>query len=85
MPDLPPSANVTDAPTPAACAAAADTGSKITPIAALVALLWSSARSMPVVSESPPAPGLSWVSAMTTGLLRACRDLHGVRTPSSGV
>ncbi len=42
--------------------------STITPMAALVAPLASKARSMPVVSESPPAPGLSCVSAMTTGL-----------------
>ena len=47
-------------------------------MAARVALLRTSARSMPVVSESPPAPGLSWVSAMMIGLLRGLRQFHRV-------
>ena len=45
-----------------------------------VALLRTSARSMPVVSESPPAPGLSWVSAMMIGLARFSPvPSHGAR------
>src|SRR6202521_6341920 len=84
MPDLPPSASVTVAPTPAAWAALAEAGSQIAPIAARVALLRTSARSLPVVSESPPAPGLSWVSAMMTGLLAVLASSIARRTPSSG-
>ncbi len=78
MPDLPPSARVTVAPSPAACAALAASGSYIMPVAARCALLRTSARSMPVVSESPPAPGLSWVSAITIGFVARLRQLHGV-------
>jgi len=37
----------------------ADVGSTITPIAALVAAFRTSARSIPVVSDLPPAPGVS--------------------------
>jgi hypothetical protein len=48
------------------------------------ALLRTSARSMPVVSESPPAPGLSWVSAMTIGLAADFASSIARRTPSSG-
>ena len=33
---------------------------------------------MPVVSESPPAPGLSWVSAITIGLRARLRQFHRV-------
>src|SRR6185437_3479819 len=57
----------TCAPTPARCAAAAASASQITPTAAFVARLSSSARTIPIVFESPPTPGLSCVSAMTTG------------------
>jgi hypothetical protein len=84
IPDLPPSASLMTAPGPAACAACADSGSTITPIAALVAPFRISARSIPVVSESPPAPGLSWVSAMTIGLLARFASSIAWRTPSSG-
>ena len=71
MPDLPPSASVTVALTPAARAAMADCGSQSMPMAARLALLRTSARSIPWVSDYMPAPGLSCVSAMTIGLLAA--------------
>ena len=54
-------------------------------MAARWALLRTSARSMPVVSESPPAPGLSWVSAITIGLFAVFASSIACSTPSSGV
>ena len=56
----------------------------MTPVAARWALLRTSARSMPVVSESPPAPGLSWVSAITIGLRAVLASSIACSTPSSG-
>ena len=42
----------------------------------------SSACSMPVVLLSPPAPGLSWVSAMTTGARRSAASASARATAS---
>ena len=69
------------APEPAAAAAAAST---IRPSAARCAPQASNARSMPVVSESPPAPGLSCVSAITTGRVARCASCIAWRTAASG-
>ena len=44
----------------------------------------TSARSMPMVSLSPPAPGLSWVSEITTGFVAPSAMRIASRTPSSG-
>ena len=73
------------APAPAAWAASAASGSTMRPIAARCAFAPTSARSMPVVSELPPAPGLSCVSAITTGRVALRAIAIARRTPSSGV
>ncbi|MNJ43646.1 hypothetical protein D3C77_386610 [compost metagenome] len=59
--DCPPSSSSTKAPTPASIATWTAIGSTIRPTAAFLAPLRNSALIMPVVLESPPAPGLSCV------------------------
>ena len=72
------------APIPAACAARAAAGSMIRPIAARSTPAATRARSMPVVSLLPPAPGLSWVSAITTGFEAPADSRTASATASSG-
>ena len=80
-PDLPPSAMSICAPAPAACARSAACGSLIKPTSASGARRATSARRISVVSHGPPPPGLSWVSASSTGpFLRA---LFSSRSASS--
>ena len=69
------------APTPASCAAAAVSGSQKTPRTAFGALASINARSSPSVLESPPPPGLSWVSAIIAG---AAADAHRPRRRLGG-
>ena len=82
--DLGADAASSSAPSPASAASAAASGSTIMPITAPSAFAAISARSSPTVSELPPAPGLSWMSARTTGFvaLRASRSASA--TASSG-
>ena len=66
-PDVSPSAKAAVRPTPTSCACLAETRSISKPATASRASRSSSAASRPVVSPLPPAPGLSCVSASTTG------------------
>ena len=67
--DLPPSDRSTVAPTPAATQAATLSASLIRQTTAPFAPWRTSSASNSVVSPWPPPPGLSWVSASTTGRL----------------
>lgn len=82
--DWPPRATVIGCPGPAACAAEATSGSQIAPTIARSASASRRARIMPIVLALPPAPGLSWVSAMITGRVDAPAILMASPTAADG-
>src|SRR5947208_2466188 len=72
-------------PSPAAVAASAAAGSTIMPITAPLARCAISARNSPTVSDVPPAPGLSWMSARMTGFVAPFDRRSASVTAASGV
>ena len=86
MPDLPPRAMVIADPAPAPCAASAASESTSIPSAARGASRSTSARSIPVVSESPPRPRVVLGvrdDHRPLGALRESRSRPALRPPAS--